>query len=51
MSKEKMTKESAARIQAAEAKKSGIVAKDTFAARAQRAADKNISKGNMPKKK
>jgi hypothetical protein len=51
MSKEKMTKDAAARIQSAEAKKSGSVSKNTFAARAQSTADKNASKGNTTRKK
>lgn len=47
--KKEMTKEAAARIQSAEAKKNdGVTEKGTFPARAQRAADKNeaAKKGN-----
>ena len=44
-----MTKEDAARIQSAEAKKKdGKVEKDSFAARAQRAADTNVNKDTPP---
>ncbi|MBZ7984409.1 hypothetical protein AVBRAN12647_07965 [Campylobacter sp. RM12647] len=40
-----MDKEAAARIQSSEAKRNGgIVSKDSFAARAQRAANKNSNK-------
>lgn len=46
MNKNAMDKKAAARIQSNEAKKNGgIVSKDSFAARAQRAADKNNNKG------
>ncbi|PWN58129.1 hypothetical protein [Chryseobacterium viscerum] len=45
MSKKPMTKEDAARIQSAEAKKSGgAVKKDSFAARATSSASKNSKK-------
>ena len=44
-----MTKKDAARIQSAEAKKKdGKVEKDSFAARAQRAADTNVNKDIVP---
>ncbi|MBT0882378.1 hypothetical protein [Campylobacter sp. 2018MI13] len=45
MNKNAMDKEAAARIQLSEAKRNGgIVSKDSFAARAQRAANKNSNK-------
>ena len=51
MAKTEMTKEDAARIQSNEAKQNdGKVAKDSFAARAQRAAEKNSSNSKSSKK-